>query len=1038
MRLPTHLLATVLITLPVSVFADLPGSETVHLVKDFNTEPTTAGSGPHHLAPLGDKVVFPASTPTLGVELWISDGTDAGTTLLKDIAPGIRGSFPRQLTSTGDLVFFIPNEPNTGSELWVTDGTPDGTKIIRDFIPGPQSGWANNLTAIGDKLFFSGQTLEQDTGLWTSDGTEEGTQLLLSGLTSIPTMYKGNFFFPRRETETGTELWKSGGTEAGTHLLKDLRPGSGSGFSGPMAVVGDLLFFGGEDGNTGEELWVTDGTAEGTTLVKDIHPGPGDSEPWDFVVVDGLLFFTANDGTNGHRLWISDGTEAGTRSLGDVAPSSLPRESDDLVSMGNRVYFAGYHPDSGTELWTSDGTEAGTQLVKNIDPEEGSEDSSIPRQLTTAGSLLFFTAFDEVNGRELWRSDGTEEGTFLLRVIDPDIRDSYSSHSYLTGAGTTLYFQVDDGTHGAELWRSDGTTEGTYLVKDIRAGTESGAWHVSSDEEVAYVEVGDDLWKSDGTEEGTVLLNGVSPATGELATLDNKFFFAQRDPTYGEELWSRDKFTDETTMVQDINPGGSSDPRRLTVAGNFLYFSADNNSWGEELWRTDGTPEGTIMLKDIYWLGGSSYPKNLTPVGEHLYFSATHLTDGTDLWKTDGNPQGTVMVKDLPIHSETNSSDHPADFVSAGDRLFFRLNQDNLWSSDGTELGTIPLREFSFEWGSLKAVRVGADIFFPASDGVHGTELWKSDGTPEGTVMVRDIASGPDSSQLGELCAVGNKLFFRHKLALWESDGTAEGTREVADHWHVSRTTIREFLAVGDVLYFQGNDGVHGEELWRHDARTGVTEMLADIAPGSGGSAPENLVHTNNRLFFLAQTEEFGTELYSYELPPNAPPAASNFTVSTTFSRILTVPSDDLLASASDPDGDSLTITAVESPTQGGTVALSGSNICYIPPAGWSGSNSFAVHVTDSRGATTVASVTITSSPLEPNGLTPPSVTVLPSGSVSLRLHVMPGQVYNVERSNNLQDWELFETFTAGPKCDLTLIDSNPPEGRGYYRIRKP
>ena len=33
--------------------------------------------------------------------------------------------------------------------------------------------------------------------------------------------------------------------------------------------------------------------------------------------------------------------------------------------------------------------------------------------------------------------------------------------------GGTLYFRATDGAHGFELWKSDGTPDGTQMVKDI-------------------------------------------------------------------------------------------------------------------------------------------------------------------------------------------------------------------------------------------------------------------------------------------------------------------------------------------------------------------------------------------------------------------------------------------------------------------------------------------------------------------------------------------------------------------------------------------
>ena len=96
-----------------------------------------------------------------------------------------------------------------------------------------------------------------------------------------------------------------------------------------------------------------------------------------------------------------------------------------------------------------------------------------PLNLQVCDGVLYFSATDGVLGQELWRSDGTPDGTYLLK----DIRPTGSNDSYpgvMTVMSSTLYFSADDGIHGIELWRSDGTADGTYLVTDAVPGAGSG------------------------------------------------------------------------------------------------------------------------------------------------------------------------------------------------------------------------------------------------------------------------------------------------------------------------------------------------------------------------------------------------------------------------------------------------------------------------------------------------------------------------------------------------------------------------------------
>ena len=151
-------------------------------------------------------------------------------------------------------------------------------------------------------------------------------------------------------------------------------------------------------------------------LLKDIHFGSGDSAPVHFTVAGSNLYFSASDGTHGNELWMSDGTSNGTVMVKDINSGSGDSMSQNgydlyhLTSVGNTVYFSADDGINGLELWKSDGTANGTMMVKDINSGSG---SSSPNHLTAVGNTVYFAANDGTNGSELWKSDGTGNGTVM-------------------------------------------------------------------------------------------------------------------------------------------------------------------------------------------------------------------------------------------------------------------------------------------------------------------------------------------------------------------------------------------------------------------------------------------------------------------------------------------------------------------------------------------------------------------------------------------------------------------------------------------------
>jgi ELWxxDGT repeat protein len=747
---------------------------------------------------------------------------------------------PTEVVEVGSIAYFVANRPSV-STLWKSDGTASGTAPVSEAVSGVQF-----LTNVNGTLFFQASDGSHGNELWKSDGTPAGTVMLKDiqpGLSNsspaLLTNVNGTLFFTANDGSHGAELWKSDGTAAGTVMVKDIRPGTDNPFLTGLTNVDGTLFF-----QADFQLWKSNGTAAGTVMIKDFLPGQIFSAPAYLTNVNGLLFFSANDGTYGTELWKSDGTEAGTVMVKDIwsgayaVYDSMPRH---LTNVGGTLFFKATDGVHGPELWKSDGTAEGTVLVK--DTRSGSYAYG-PVNLTNVGGTLFFRADDDVHGGELWKSDGTEAGTVMLKDIRPG--DAFSYPSGLTNVNGTLFFTANDGSHGNELWKSDGTAAGTVMVNDIRPGTDNPYFasltNVNGTLFFSATSGGSDpdLWKSDGTAAGTVRVrpSTASSYPGLLTNVGGTLFFAANDGSDEFQLWKSDGTTAGTALVKHVGPLRSWEdlsPNDWANVNGTLFFLANDGALGDELWKSNGTEAGTVMVKDIFPGSGGSHPGVAYP--GYMYGSGLTNVNGT---------------------------------------LFFAANDDahgtELWKSDGTAAGTVLVADIcpnAFGSSPVELTNVNGTLFFRANDGTHGDELWKSDGTSAGTVRVKTTTPGERLSNPYGLTNVNGALFFSaigaSRTGLWKSDGTDAGTvlvKQSGEHYihAVSRATVN------GTLYFASGRGQQpdttGIELWKSDGTEAGTVMVKDILPGLRGSNPSLLTNVNGTLFFRAQDDSNGYELW--------------------------------------------------------------------------------------------------------------------------------------------------------------------------------
>jgi len=783
-----------------------------------------------------------SSTSNTYGKVWKSDGTEAGTFLLTYLS---KTSDVKEYTTVNNTLYFVVNDYSFGgsTNLWKTNGSSTGTQLVKSF-PGLTDGGTDTLDDLIDvngTLFFSGNDSVTGLELWKSDGTNQGTILVkdinpIGSNWSSPDSFNnvnGILFFTAKNS-VGRELWKSDGTEEGTFLVKDINPGTEStSFNSPV-VLNDALYFSAFNG-TSTSFWKSDGTEGGTTVVKSF--GGAIVIINQFELSNGQIYFILTDHTNNiDSLWKSDGSTAGTVLLKSANKNSVLGITD----VNGGIHFKMDDGVNGSELWTSNGTELGTVLVKDINTGEASSNiGTFPitypvtslsvnnfNRFFIIGNSSYFTADDGNNGRELWKSDGTSAGTFMIKDISN--KSVSSNPELLTNVGGTLFFKADSNNSPEydglsyqvqELWKSDGTLEGTVLVKNIASSFVSRSIEsLTAVNGMLYFTAvdnihGRELWKSDGSESGTEIVKDISTGTSSsypahLTNVNDLLYFTTSS-LEGFRLWKSDGTELGTVEIHDF----ANTPENLRNINNTLYFSAGYwNQFGSsdeyyELWKSDGTNLSTVKVA-----GGFTSPiTHMTEVNGTIYFIANDGNTNKALWKTNGSGASLVTVVGFSNAIVSN-------MVSYNEQLFFATKE--LWKTDGSELGTEIIKDidnnFNSYPGRLKVVN--GVLYFTAHDSNHGRELWKSDGTWEGTELIKDIYSGSDPSFITNMT---------------ENNG---------------------------ILYFFADDGVHGSQLWKSDGSNPGTVQLTN----SLSSGPRELKAFGNKLFLSVSTDQYGKELWAF------------------------------------------------------------------------------------------------------------------------------------------------------------------------------
>jgi ELWxxDGT repeat protein len=369
-------------------------------------------------------------------KLYVSDGSASGTKLLKSFTVV---SF---LVAAPGRVFIF-----AGRELWASNGTVGGTTLLGKFMRDFRRNDFMHVAILGKQILFPAYEIRTGIELWKSDGSKSGTQLVKdihpSGSGSPQWLFSdgSRVWFRASDSKNGPELWASNGTSKGTLLVKDIYPGRFGSSPFGFARLGDGVVFSATDGSKGIEPWISD--SSGTRMIKDLSPGARTLRPAGFTEMDGLVYFTTAVGA---ALWSTDGSSAGTRKIRSLSGTPIGNP----VAAGHRLFF---RTSFSNLFWVSDGTALGTKIFLGMDTSSGF-------LVLGDGRVAFISYSRAPTGSELWVTDGTSKGSKAFEVRKGL---TSAGASWPARLGNQIFFSATDGKSGQELWVMEALAVGRDL-----------------------------------------------------------------------------------------------------------------------------------------------------------------------------------------------------------------------------------------------------------------------------------------------------------------------------------------------------------------------------------------------------------------------------------------------------------------------------------------------------------------------------------------------------------------------------------------------
>lgn len=720
----------------------------------------------------------------------------------------------------------------------------------------------------------------------------------------------------------GFELWKTDGSKENTYLVKDINTMTSSDPS-ILTMYNDEVYFVADDGVFGEELWKSDGTEEGTLMVKNLTTTIGvGSYISNLMVFNGSLYFTASTiyAGGGRQIWKTDGTEEGTIKVYDGGSHNIGR----LIQANGTLYFQGFSESNSfyelrndsevipieiDEFYSSrfvgsfndqlyftttqtDKIRLYTMKSDNVPillQEYEVNGGHLVQNFTKAGSYVYYTYITHSNTAELdqlWRTDGTAEGTIMLKSQDDSSHIANSEMRSFVEYKDQLYYNSGIINEYA-LWKSDGTPEGTKQAVDIPLNY---IMNMIVHDGLLYFYSNVDLWSSDGTIANTTKVSKLEMPrrnTGEYLLIQSsgeKLYFKskyqvekaltriERNPLVkisepGREILSGEKIYMETKLDSAIKKRisiynfGTKDLvfSKIKVEGEDFYVNGNLDVNDSETFKQQIEP-GKVQYFDVYFFPSSKGMKRAT-----VTIESNEVKNPLYTFYIDANADdeiGASALSDIELDKEIQFENNNAEIVldnnsipedapvgsfvgnlllnSGNTNISYRLSQSDIYVDNAyfkIEQGKLETaKELNYELKNTFVLHVSA---FDES----GTEMYSDKLYVELKDIVEQIDLGDCETSYSQMASAlyGIDFFDDDLVVAVGSDGLILKSNDGGETW----------------------DKVHSENL-NNLKKVQFTEPSVGYAVGrnllktvDGGNSwftidlPEEIAYYANRIFFL-------------------------------------------------------------------------------------------------------------------------------------------------------------------------------------------